>query len=41
MLDEGAEVGAMPLTESRETIVVYELTRERAEYVENASLVAV
>jgi class 3 adenylate cyclase len=36
-----AEVGAMPLTESRETVVVYELTGERTEYVGNASLVAV
>ena len=35
------EVGAMPLTESRETTVVYELTREETEYAENASLVAV
>ena len=35
------EVGAMPLTESRETMVVYELTREATEYAENASLVAV
>ena len=32
------EVGAMPLTESRETVVVYELIRERTEY---KSLVAV
>lgn len=32
------EVGAMPLTESREAVVVYELVRERTEY---ASLVAV
>jgi hypothetical protein len=31
----------MPLTESRETTVVYELTREETEYAENASLVAV
>jgi len=26
------EVGAVPLTESRETVVVYELIRERTEY---------
>ena len=31
----------MPLTESRETMVVYELTREETEYAENGSLVAV
>ena len=36
-----AEVGAMPLTESRETVVVYELTHERTEYAEDANLVAV
>lgn len=35
------EVGAMPLTESRETTVVYELIREETAYAENASLVAV
>jgi len=35
------EVGAMPLTESRETVVVYELLRESTEYSESASLVAV
>jgi len=35
------EVGAMPPTESRETMVVYELTGEETEYAENASLVAV
>jgi class 3 adenylate cyclase len=35
------EVGAMPLTESRETMVVYELTREESEYAESANLVAV
>ena len=28
------EVGAMPLTESRETVVVYELMREKAEYTD-------
>jgi len=28
------EVGAMPLTESRETVVVYELVREKAEYTD-------
>jgi class 3 adenylate cyclase len=32
------EVGAMPLTESREAVVVYELMREKAEY---ADLIAV
>jgi class 3 adenylate cyclase len=35
------EVGAMPVTESRETVVVYELIRESTEYMKNASLVAV
>jgi len=36
-----AEVGAMPLTESRETVVVYELARERTQYAENEGLVAI
>jgi len=36
-----AEIGAMPLTESRETVIVYELARETTEYVANASLTAV
>jgi class 3 adenylate cyclase len=36
-----AEVGAMPLTESGETVVVYELTCERVEHAETRSLVAV
>jgi class 3 adenylate cyclase len=35
------EVGAMPVTESRETVVVYELIRESTEHMENASLAAV
>lgn len=33
------EIGAMPLTESGEAVVVYELTRERTEYSEHASLI--
>lgn len=36
-----AEVGAMPLTESRETVVVYELSRETTEYAGSAGLTAV
>src|SRR5262245_8811858 len=35
------EVGAMPLTESRETVIVYELIREMADYAESADLIAV
>ena len=34
------EVGAMPLTDSLETVVVYEVTGERTEYADDASLVA-
>ena len=34
------EVGAMPLTESLETVVVYEVTGEKTEYAGDASLVA-
>lgn len=34
------EVGAMPLTESLETVVVYEVTGEKTEYAHDASLVA-
>ena len=36
-----AEVGAMPLTESRETVVVYELGGEVTEYAESADLILV
>jgi len=36
-----AKVGAIPLTESRETVVVYELSRERAENAESADLILV
>lgn len=36
-----AEVGAMPLTESRETVVVYELSRESTHYAESEDLIAV
>ena len=36
-----AEVGAMPLTESRETVVVYELTSEISEYADDEALIAV
>jgi class 3 adenylate cyclase len=35
-----AEVGAMPLTESRETVVVYELSRAATQYAESAVLSA-
>ncbi len=36
-----AEVGSMPLTESRETVVVYELSGEFTEYAESADLLLV
>jgi class 3 adenylate cyclase len=36
-----AEVGAMPLTESRETVIVYELSREATNYAVSADLIAV
>ena len=31
----------MPLTESRETVIVYELRREATDYAESADLIAV
>jgi class 3 adenylate cyclase len=36
-----AEIGAMPLTESGETVVVYELRRVRTEYAESTDLSSV
>ena len=35
------EVGAMPLTASRETVIVYEVSRETTKYAESAGLISV